>query len=86
MIKHEILTENKNIGYIAKTIAKYFTGFSITEQTGFWQGKQEKSLNITIITEKENGFMVDRIADQIRSYNQQDAVMVVSSKVNVKFV
>jgi len=85
-MKYEILTENKNIEYIAKTVAKCFTEFSIAEQIGYWQGKSEKSLNITIITDKENEFMVEQVAEQIRSYNQQDAVMVVSSKVNVKFI
>ncbi len=86
MIKYEILTENKNYQYIEYVVSKYFQGFSIIEQTGFWNRCQENSLNITIIAEKSKRYLIRHIAEKIKSYNQQQSVMIVISKVKTVFV
>ena len=83
MLKYEILTENKNYQYIESAVSKYFPGFSIVEQIGYWQGGQERSLNITIIAKKSKHHLIRHIAEKIKSYNRQQSVMIVVSKVKV---
>ncbi len=86
MLKYEILTENKNYQYIESAVSKYFSGFSIVEQTGFWNRCQEESLNITIIAEKSKRHLIRHIAEKIKSCNEQQSVMIVISKVKTVFI
>ena len=86
MIKYEIITEDKYSGSIEEIVSKYFSGFSMSEQIGYWRGIQENSLVITIIDTKRSRYKVYRIAEMIKHHNGQEAVLVVETKVKVKYI
>ena len=75
MYKYEIMTENKNLNLVAKIVAGYFSGFSIVKQLGYWEGKQEQSLNIVIFGKKNDEHAIRDIADRIKTVNNQDCVL-----------
>lgn len=86
MFKYEIMTENKNLNMIVKIVSGYFSGFSIVKQLGYWDGKQEQSLNIVIIGNQKDRHAVDAIARDIKTINKQDCVMILISDVIQKMV
>lgn len=88
-VKYEIMTENVNPfarSLCEKYISKYFLGFSVYEQIGFWQGECEQSLCYVIVTEKQYEHLVFRVANKIKCINKQDAVLVVKTKVKIELV
>lgn len=88
-VKYAIMTENVNPfarSLCEKYIAKYFPGFSVYEQTGFWEGLFEQSLCHMTITDKESEHLILEVAERIRSLNCQEAVLVVKTKVRTELV
>jgi hypothetical protein len=81
MYKYEILTEDINRDKIIAEVSAFFDGFSVTEQTGYWKGEQEKSLNIMIVGEYADSVKVTCIAGAIKLINDQESVMVVVTEV-----
>ncbi|MBW8002570.1 MAG: DUF3574 domain-containing protein [Planctomycetes bacterium] len=82
MYKFEILTEDKNRDKIIAEVSKFFDGFSITEQIGYWKGEQEKSLNIMIVGRYSDSRKIDRIASAIQNFNDQESVMTLVSEIH----
>lgn len=74
--KYEIMTENINLNMIVKIVSKHFSGFSIQKQFGYWDGKQEQSLNIVIFGNQRDLYAIEDIADAIKMANKQDCVLV----------
>lgn len=84
---YRLYTEDKNRKWITQLVAENFTGFNITRQTGYWQGKAEKSLCIEIIDGSNSAdFKINRICRAICGYNKQDCVMLVKLSGNVQFI
>lgn len=74
---YRIHTENRNKNWICQLISEHFSGFSIYEQIGFWQGKPEKSLCIEIDSARpSDGVKLNRICRAICGYNQQENVLL----------
>jgi hypothetical protein len=74
---YRIHTENKNRKWLEQIIAERFSGFSIQEQTGYWQGKKEKSLCIEIMSSrKSDPIRIQEIVKMICGYSYQDCVLV----------
>lgn len=71
---YRVLTENKNKRDILALASGYFQGFTVLEGRGFWQGQQEKSLILEVETNDERS--VKRLANDIKIFNSQEAVLV----------
>ena len=77
MILYRLYTENKNRKWLEQTIAERFDGFSIQEQTGYWQGQKEKNLCIEIMDNRKSApMLIQEIVKAICGYNQQDYVLI----------
>ena len=77
MILFRLHTQNKNKKWLERIIAEHFDGFSIQEQTGYWQGQKEKSLCIEIMTERKSApICIQKIVKEICGYNKQECVLI----------
>lgn len=72
---YRICTENINRRAIERIITNRFSGFTIIEAQGFWKGVKEQSLVIEIIT-FDNDKNINLIAEEIKKYNEQYAVLI----------
>jgi hypothetical protein len=74
---YRLYTQDKNRRFICELVSKYFPGFSIIKQTGYWQGKKECSLCIEIISDMPSvRHNIDLICRAIKGHNNQSAVLV----------
>jgi len=71
---YRILTEDKDRKGIVAILKRKFDAFSIIPMLGYWKGIGEKSLAIEIDTDREND--VRAIADEVKTRNHQEAVLV----------
>lgn len=71
---YRILTENKNKRDLLSLASGYFEGFTAIEGLGYWQGKGEQSLILEV--ETSDGAAVKRLANDIKIFNSQQAVLV----------
>jgi hypothetical protein len=74
---YRICTEAKNATAVEKLVGRYFEGYSVMYQDGFWHGAKERSMTIEIFSSQLNsGDLVRLIAEQIRDLNKQECVLV----------
>jgi len=84
---YRLFTENKRKKWICELIAEKFSGFTVFETIGYWQGKKEKGLCIEILTDNlMDSIFINQICKAICSYNKQDCVMVQKIKAKNFFV
>lgn len=61
--------------------------YSLGLQTGYWQGKQEQTLVVTVIdTENLGENLVEKIAHIFATQFNQDCVLVTSEEIRYNFV
>ena len=86
--EYRIITEDLQREKIIELVCGYYSGFSITENTGFWNHELEKSITISIITtgSLKNLRVIQTIACQIRQLNKQESVLVTENKIGVWFI
>ena len=72
---YRIFTEDKNQLAIEKILNTYYEGFTIFKGDGFWRLQKENSLIIEIITEDEDA-KINKLAEEIKAKNGQEAVLV----------
>ena len=86
--EYRIITEDLNRNKIIELICGYYSGFSITENTGFWDHEPEKSITVSIITagSLKNLKIIQTIACQIRQLNKQKSVSVTENKIGLWFI
>ncbi|TES90055.1 MAG: hypothetical protein E3J87_10780 [Candidatus Cloacimonadota bacterium] len=77
-----IYTENKNQDKIEEIISRYFDGFTIYKAEGFWRLQKEKTLIIEILGESDIVSKINSAAREIKSANNQEAVIVQKIKNN----
>lgn len=77
-----ISTKNKNQEAIEKLAGKYFEGFTILKADGFWRLQKENSLVIEVDTGLGDKEKVNQLAIEIKTLNQQEAVLVQEIKNN----
>lgn len=71
---YRLATETKpNLATLAGV---YFDGFTILQGKGYWKGQAEPSTIIEVETDDDDS--VRRLAEDIRTTNNQEAVMVTS--------
>ena len=72
---YRIFTENKNQEELEKLATKYFEGFTIVKGEGFWRLQKENSLIIEIVTEEPKA-RINKLAQDIKKINKQEAVLI----------
>jgi len=83
---YRIYTENKNKTEIENLIARTFTAFTVFLATGHWQGMPERSLVVEIAAHEKDYTTVAVLADEIRTLNDQDAVLIQSMPTTIKLI
>lgn len=90
MYKHtyRIYTESTEEydGRTVAIVAGHFESFTVTHGSGYWEGKAEDTIIIEIITGRDHAAAVAEIAKGIRFANNQEAVLVTSTKTYVTMV
>jgi len=77
MTLYRLHTQNKRKKWICQLVSEYFAGFSVIEQTGYWNGKPEKSLCIEIATDNVAAAVhIKKICKAICGLNKQECVLV----------
>ena len=72
---YRIFTEDKNQSGIEGVVSKHFPGFTIYKAEGFWRLQKENTLVIEIITEDTDA-KINRVAQDIKLLNRQEAVLI----------
>lgn len=86
---YRLYTENKNVEGIKEIINAYFSGYTLIEGVGIWNGISEKSLIVEVVnfTGKSNlEAEFKLIAGAIKKLNCQDAVLLTVQEIESKFV
>ncbi len=84
---YRIQTQNKRRKFIERLVSEHFAGFSIYAQTGYWQGKREKSLCIEIVSDSlATALKINKICKAICGYNKQDCVLVQTIPAETKLI
>jgi len=82
---YRLYTERKNLKWVCGMVSEYFGGFTVYKALGYWQGKPEKSVVVEIITsEVAAAYKIKQIVLKIKGYNDQDAVLVTETEINVE--
>ena len=71
-----ILTENVNYQDIVQMVSEVFDGATLIKADGLWYNNIEHSLVIELLVDHNQSADVERLAYNIKKYNQQDAVLV----------
>jgi hypothetical protein len=84
---YRIYTQNKNKKFVLKLVSESFPGFTVYEETGFWQGVKEKSLIIEIITSAADAKLkLNRICKAICGYNDQDTILLFEQECKTEII
>lgn len=81
---YQICTELKNEAGIITILNQYFTGYSVVKGLGYWKGKPEASVTISVIT--EDVVAVQHAAEDIKQLNEQESVLVIATASTSTFV
>lgn len=74
---YRIYTEDNNRCKVEAIVAKYFEGFTVVSGTGFWKLQREQVIIIDILGDSAKCFnKVNSICEEIKTLNNQEAVMV----------
>jgi hypothetical protein len=87
MKKFTIITET--FPNLAAITAEKFDGFSIVNQIGYWQGKQERSSQIVIMFGEDRirgAEDVRQLAERIKLVNNQECVLLTEETIDAKFI
>ena len=79
-----IFTELKNEKTLLDLVSKSFEGFTAYKTTGFWRGVQERSICFEFIT--DNAVLVYKLADSIKTANNQESVLVEELRSTANFI
>jgi len=79
-----ILTEDKDREGIKKILNDYVPGYTIIPAMGSWKGKEEPALAIDLVDVSMS--VANKIANVIKWYNEQEAVLVMDIPNTAHFV
>lgn len=82
---HGKWSKRKASKIIAKITSEYFSGFTMQNAVGFWQGKKEKTIILTIIHESEVDFLIEHIINTLKEILKQDSIMLDKTQANIQF-
>lgn len=80
----KIYTELMNEDKINELLSISFDGFTVIHTKGNWKGVKENSIIIEIITKNET--LVRAIAQAIKTFNKQQAVLVTCQNVDCELI
>lgn len=87
---YRIYTEKKNIGAIENLLNIYFKGYTLINGTGYYEGEKENSLIVEVILEPSgtnlNHDNLQKIADEIKKFNNQKSVLITCSNIVADFI
>jgi len=85
MIRYRIYTEHKSPEATEDALALVtgagFDGFTVYHGTGYWKGIPERNLTIEIITEDLDNVKVVALAERVRVFLKQEAVLVTREEI-----
>ena len=94
-----VLAGNQRVGtmtvvrYMIKTehcapslVAKHFDVFDLVRGDGYWRGKHEQSISISILGTEADLEKILQLAREIRTQYQQDEVWITSESVTLRRV
>ena len=81
---YNLYTEDIHRRMVEKILSRHFRGFTETTARGFWEGKPEKSLVISVADAR--GSDIKQAATEIKRANKQQAVLVVKSQTEDKLI
>lgn len=67
-------THELELNTIEKITGSLFQGFSLSQTTGYWNGKKEQTAIVTIATDESA--LVTRLATILKEILKQEAVMI----------
>lgn len=73
------ITAKEMINYISKRLPC----FSVTKQTGYWNGQKEKSLCITYIGTGSDVLALERVAKDIQKWAFQESVYLTQEQITL---
>jgi uncharacterized membrane-anchored protein YitT (DUF2179 family) len=85
-----IYTEKKNTRMVENLLNIYYKGYTLIKATGYWKGEKENSLIVEILL-NESGTNLNRdnlqkIADEIKRFNDQQTVLITCQNINTEFI
>jgi len=84
---YRLFTENKKKKQICQLVSNSFSGFTVFEAIGYWQGESEKSLCIEIYSTSANAdVLINKVCRAICCLNKQDVVLLQKIKINAFLV
>lgn len=79
-------TENVGRKGIADMVSKYFQGFSMTDSTGYYKGKAERSVAIVICATVTQAHIIRFLGKLIAQRNNQECVLITAQRVTGEYV
>ena len=76
---YNIYTEDKNRVTLLNLISDRFPSFTLFEAQGYWKGNSEATLVIQIIARAKAKPSIYRLAREIATVNDQEAVLVITT-------
>lgn len=89
MTRYRIYTEHKNYDEIVKLVSNHLEGATLYPlNKGLWKGTVEDSLIIEYLGDGTEKTVKDvyRLAKDIKTYNNQETVLVTRELVDVEFI
>lgn len=84
---YRIYTEDKNRETIEQIVGAHMDGYTLIPCSGVWKGSHERSLIIEIVTDRLDApTVVKAIAQEIKTANEQEAVMIAALINELQFV
>lgn len=71
---------------ILQIFSIHYEGLTALEVTGYWQGKPEKTLQVSIITDILSQRKINKICRQLNTALNQQAIMVEILESNTQFI
>lgn len=81
---YRILTEDKNRELVYKILNDHVEGYTLTESIGIWKGVQEKSIALDFIG--TDYATVRYVAEHIKTWNGQEAVLILTIATEHEFI
>ena len=83
-----MVTDAELGAFFRSTVARHFSGFSVSEVIGFWEGKEERSVRVDIIADRipASRAKVSAIAADARERFTQTAVLWSESRIDAFMV
>ena len=78
-----IYTEDTGRNVIEQTLRQYVNGYTLLEGIGVYKGTKEFSLIITIIHDDKEIDNIIKAAQEIKLFNEQEALWIITENIEV---